>query len=118
MEFRMNSLYICVKDMKRAINFYESLLKKTVTEYDEIYSVFDIKGFRFGLFANEKVNESHIYGDSCLPSFEVDNIKLAEERLSALKCPIVFPLTKIKNNWVLEFADSEGNHIELTSPIK
>jgi predicted enzyme related to lactoylglutathione lyase len=118
MEFRISSLYICVKDMERAINFYESLLNKTVTEHDDVYSVFDIYGFRFGLFANEKVNEKHIYGDNCLPSFQVDNIKLVQERLLSLNCTIVFPLTKIKNNWVLEFADSEGNHIELTSPNK
>lgn len=31
---------------------------------------------------------------------------------------IVFQLTKIKNNLILEFADSEGNHIELTSPVR
>lgn len=117
MEFRISSLYICVKDMERAINFYETLLNQTVTERDEVYSVFDIKGFRFGLFDNEKVNERHIYGDNCLPSFEVDNIALIQEKLLLLNCTIVFPLTKIKNNWVLEFADSERNHIELTSPI-
>ncbi|MGH4119146.1 VOC family protein [Clostridium sp.] len=118
MEFRISSLYICVRDMERAIKFYERLLNKTVTEHDDVYSVFDIKGFRFGLFANEKVNERHIYGDNCLPSFEVDDIKLVQERLLSLNCPIVFPLTNIKNNWVLEFVDSEGNHIEITSPNK
>jgi len=117
MEFRIRSLYICVKDMERAINFYESLLNQTVIERDDVYSIFDINGFRFGLFANEKVNEKHIYGDNCLPSFEVDNIELAQKKLLLLNCPIVFPITKIKNNWVLEFADSEGNHIELTSPL-
>jgi predicted enzyme related to lactoylglutathione lyase len=103
--------------MERAIAFYENFLNKAVTEHDDIYSVFDISGFRFGLFAYEKVNEKHIYGDNCLPSFEVDDITLAQEKLLSLNCPIVFPLTKIKNNWVLEFADSEGNHIELTSPL-
>lgn len=117
MKIRINSLYVCVKDMERAVSFYERLLNQMVTERDDVYSVFDIDGFRFGLFANEKVNEKHIYGDNCLPSFEVDNIALLQERLSSLNCPIVFPLTRIKNNWVLEIADSEGNHIELTSPF-
>ena len=27
------------------------------------------------------------------------------------------PLTKIKDNWVAEFVDSEGNHIEMTAPV-
>ena len=30
-----------------------------------------------------------------------------------LNAKIVFPLTKIKNNWVLEFKDSEENDIEV-----
>ena len=50
----LKSLYICVQDMNRAIEFYEELLGQTVTEKDDIYSVFDINGFRLGLFAYEK----------------------------------------------------------------
>lgn len=44
--------------MKRAIGFYEDLLGQKVTEKNDIYSVFDINGFRYGLFANEKMNEA------------------------------------------------------------
>ncbi len=44
--------------MNRAIDFYENLFEQTVTVRDEIYSVFDINGFRLGLFAYEKVNEN------------------------------------------------------------
>lgn len=54
----IKSLYLCVKDMNRAIDFYENLFEQTVTVRDEIYSVFDINGFRLGLFAYEKVNEN------------------------------------------------------------
>ena len=50
----LKSLYICVQDMNRAIEFYEELLDQTVTEKDDIYSVFDINGFRLGLFAYER----------------------------------------------------------------
>lgn len=117
MKFTLKSLYICVKDMDRAVKFYENLLGFPVTEYDEVYSIFDINGFRYGLFANDKKNEYHVYGNNCLPSLEVDDMEGLKGKLSLLKCPIVFPLTKIRNNWVLEFVDSEGNHIEATSPI-
>ena len=55
----LKSLYICVQDMNRAIEFYEELLDQTVTEKDDIYSVFDINGFRLGLFAYERKGESH-----------------------------------------------------------
>ncbi len=116
MQFNICSLYICVKDMDRAIHFYEKLLEQEVMERDEIYSVFDISGFRFGLFAFEKMNEKHVYGNNCLPSLAVDDIVRIQEKLSGLNCPIVFPLTKIRSNWVMEFADCEGNHIEVTAP--
>lgn len=54
MNCNIKSLYICVKDMDRAVAFYE----QPVTKKDDIYSVFDIEGFRFGLFAYEKKNEN------------------------------------------------------------
>lgn len=62
LNFKINYLYVCVKDIKRAIDFIK--------------------------------------------------------RLHELKCEIVFPLTVIGRNEVLEFKDSEGNYIEVTSPIK
>lgn len=61
MNCSIKSLYLCVKDMDRAIDFYENLFEQTVTVRDEIYSVFDINGFRLGLFAYEKVNEKHVF---------------------------------------------------------
>jgi predicted enzyme related to lactoylglutathione lyase len=103
--------------MKRAIKFYENIFNQAVSEKDTILSVFNIKNFRFCLFANEQVNESVKYGDNCLPSFEVSNINLFVEKLKSLKIEIVFPLTRINNNWVLEFKDSEGNDIEVYSKI-
>lgn len=54
MDCYIKSLYLCVKDMDRAIKFYENFFEMEVTERDDIYSVFDIKGFRLGLFAFEK----------------------------------------------------------------
>lgn len=115
MNCNIKSLYLCVTDMDRAIAFYEDLLEQNVAVHDEIYSVFDINGFRLGLFAYEKMNEKHTFGSNCLPSLEVDSIGILKSKLSKLK--IVFPLTKIGANWVAEFEDSEGNHIEITTPI-
>ncbi len=115
MKCEINSLYICVKDMDRAIRFYEDLFEKPVTERDRIYSVFDVKGFRFGLFAYREKNEPHTYGSSCLPSVSFDSREVLEKKLSGKE--IGFPLTAIKDNWVAETVDSEGNHIELTAPV-
>ena len=56
MPCRIYSMYLCVHDMSRAISFYEQFLQQPVTIHDDIYSVFDIGGFRLGLFAYQKVN--------------------------------------------------------------
>lgn len=112
----INSLYLCVEDMERAINFYENFFEKNVTEKDDIYSVFDINGFRLGLFAYKKMDEKHEFGSNCLFSIEVENIKILKNKIANLE--ICFPLTAIGNNWVVEIVDSEGNHLEITAPIK
>ena len=87
-----------------------------VTERDDIYSVFDIGGFRYGLFAYQKMNEKHVFGSNCLPSIGFGNVDVLKAKISGKE--ICFPLTRIKNNWVAEFVDSEGNHIEVTAPVK
>lgn len=115
MKCNINSLYLCVNDMERAIAFYEELFEQKVAICDEIYSVFDINGFRLGLFAYKKMNEKHTYGSNCLPSIEVNSIEVLKSKLSKLN--IAFPLTQIGMNWVAEFEDSEGNHIEITTSI-
>ena len=116
MNCHIRSLYICVRSMDRAVAFYEAFFGIPVMQKDDIYSVFDINGFRFGLFAFEKMNESHTYGNSCLPSIDVPDLSALQKKLEGKK--VVFPITRIGGNWVSEFEDSEGNHIELTAPTK
>ena len=54
MKFHIESLYLCVNDMERAIMFYEDFFEKEITERSDIYSVFDINGFRFGCLLIKK----------------------------------------------------------------
>lgn len=116
MEFHINSLYLCVKDMDRAINFYEDFFEQKVTEKSDIYSVFDVNGFRLGLFAFEKMNEPHTFGSNCLPSISVDSLSSMQEKLKGKE--LCFPITRIKDNFVAEFIDSEGNPLEITTTYK
>ncbi len=92
MNYNIKSLYLCVTDMERAILFYESFFEQEVTVKDDIYSVFDINGFRLGLFAFEKMQETHTFGSNCLPSVSVQNINVFNKKLEDLK--IIFPVTK------------------------
>ena len=114
MNCKITSLYICVKDMERAIRFYERFFDRPVTEKDSVYSVFDINGFRFGLFDYQTMNEDHTYGSNCLPSIGFEDVHALKSKLEDKE--ICFPLTQIRGNWVAEFVDSEGNHIEVTAP--
>ena len=111
----IRSLYLCVDDMDRAVSFYETFFEQAVTERDPVYSVFDINGFRLGLFAYREMNEHHTRGSNCLPSISLENVEMLREKLQNLE--VCFPLTQIRKNWVAEFIDSEGNHIELTAPV-
>ncbi|MFA6940780.1 MAG: VOC family protein [Clostridiaceae bacterium] len=117
LEFNLNSLYICVNNMDRAVDFYKRLLNINPDTYDQVFSIFNINGFRFCLFNNEKVNEKKSWGNNCLPSFNVNDMNKLMEKLNKLNSKIVFPLTKINDSYVLEFEDSEGNHIEAYSKI-
>lgn len=113
LHMKITSAYICVKNMDRAIDFYQALFNQSVTKKDEIASCFDIQGFRLFLFDNQKVNEPVTYGDNCLLSIEVDDINVVQKRLAKLDVPIVFPLTRIGDKLVLEFKDPEGNDMEI-----
>lgn len=112
---RIQSLYLCVRDMDRAVRFYEDFFETKAAVRDEIYSVFLIDGFRLGLFAFEKMGEEHSFGSNCLPSVSVDSLEALKVKIRNLE--LCFPLTRIKDNWVVEFVDSEGNHVELTAPV-
>lgn len=114
MNCRIDSLYLCVRDMDRAVKFYENFFERKAAERDEIYSVFSVDGFRLGLFAFERVGEAHSFGSNCLPSVSVESLDILKRKMENLK--LCFPLTKIGNNWVVEFVDSEGNHVEMTAP--
>lgn len=109
----LNSAYICVKDMNRAIKFYEQFLEQQVNIRDGIFSIFNLDGFNFCLFNPKKVKEEVTYGDNCLLSFKVENMDDLQKKLDCLKVEIVYPLTKIGDKLVLEFKDPEGNDIEV-----
>ena len=116
MNWRIDSLYIIVDDLERAIKFYEEFFEQKILNQSELGGYFDINGFRFHLFAYKKVNEPHIYGSNCLPSICFDSLEEIKRKLSGKE--ICFPLTKIGKNWVAEFVDTEGNHIEVYTSAK
>lgn len=110
---KLNSAYLCVNDMDRAIRFYERFLEQPIDKKDDLFSIFHFKGFNLCLFHYRKANEQVVYGDNCLLSFEVNDMDRLMEKLNELGVEIVYPLTKIGRNLVLEFKDPEGNDVEV-----
>jgi len=114
-KLKLNSFYLCVTDLQRAVNFYEQLLNQKV----EDNGFFIINGIRMMLFDYQSVNDTRIvFGHNCLPSFEVSDMEAFMKKLEQLNAPIIFPCERIGNNWVLEFKDSEGNPIEVYSKYR
>lgn len=109
----IRSAYLCVQDMERAIAFYRRFLEIEPVEKDEIYSVFDVAGFRLGLFAYEKMGEAHTFGDNCLLSIEVGSEANLREKLKNVE--VVYGPKPIGRFLVVEILDCEGNRIEITA---
>ena len=114
-DIKLTSVYVFVKDMKRATEFYEQIFNQKAQ--GESPTFFVGSGIRFWLFDYQAANDERaIFGHNCLPSFEVSDIKSFMEKLAELKAPIVYPLTLLGKSWVLEFTDTEGNDIEVWQP--
>lgn len=117
MKPKLESAYICVQDMERAVNFYEWFLKRKAKKLKDSFYLFEIENFRLFLFEYGLENENVTYGDNCLLSFEVEDAQQLVQKLKNKGLEIVFPLEKILDNYVFEFVDPEGNHIEIFSKI-
>ena len=113
-EIKLTSVYVFVKDLKRATKFYEQIFNQKAQGDNSTFIVGS--GIRFWLFDYQSNDERAVFGHNCLPSFEVSNIKMFMEKLAKLNVSIVYPLTLLGNSWVLEFTDTEGNDIEVWQP--
>lgn len=112
-KIKLNSFFLYVKDLKRAICFYERILGQKVT--DEEKGLFIHNDIHLYLYDYQESEKSIIFGDNCLLSFEVDIMDNFIKTLNELGSPIVFPLMQIGSNYVMEFRDSEGNDVEVYS---
>src|SRR5690554_6360200 len=115
MKPKLESAYISIKNIKRALNFYEWFLERKAVKKGNSLYLFNIDGFRLFLFDHNNENEDVEYGENCLLSFEVEDAGKSKEIIEQRGLEIVFPLKKILNNLVFEFKDTEGNHVEVFS---
>lgn len=110
---KLNSLYICVNDMQRAIKFYEEFLQSKSNNPES--GLFIVNGVRLCMYDYRKFNDMVSFSNSCLPRFEAADIDYVLKILEELNAQIIMPPTSIKGYKVLRFEDSEGNKVEVYS---
>ena len=112
MKPQIKAIYIAVKDMNRAIKFYESIFERKISSKDKRMSSFNFKNIIFLLF-NPKIDKEKIsYGNNIVPNIEVQDINKMLKLIKSKKCRIVLPLQKINKYILFQAKDTEGNIIE------
>ncbi len=115
---KINSLYITVENMKRAVVFYTNFFKKSPSHLDKRFTIFDISGITFALYNPKIDGENIILGNNCVINIEVKDIKKEYNKLKNLSVEILGKVEKIDNCFLFQFKDTEGNIIELYEEIK
>lgn len=112
MKAKIGSIYLSVKDMDRAIDFYENILNKKVSSENERMSSFDFGDFSLLLYNPEVDGEEIEFGNNTIINFEVENIEEIKSFIESKNCEIIMPLEKIETFLIFQCKDLEGNVIE------
>ncbi len=105
---KLNSLYVTVEDMDRALRFYEKLFQKKAEVKNERYSYFELGPISFGLYNSAAEGETVKKGENCVPNFEVKGLQTWYQRVKTIS-PDVGPIISADNMRLFQFRDSEGN---------
>ncbi len=112
MKPQIKAMYVAVKDMDRAVKFYEDIFDVKVSSKDERMSSFDFSNISFLLFNPTIDGEETFSGNNVVPNIEVENIYKILELVKSKSCEIVMPLEKIEKYQIFQIKDTEGNVIE------
>ena len=112
MKPQIKAIYITVKDMNRAVKFYEDIFDVKVSSKDKRMSSFDFENISFLLFDPSIDGEKVSIGNNVIPNIEVENINKMLELVKRKECKIIMPLEKIEQYFIFQIEDTEGNIIE------
>ena len=108
---RVQSVYYTVKDMDRAVSFYESVFGLKLKFRDgPKWAQFDGGNVSFALSSPE---ESASLEGGAVAALEVDDLAPYEAKLAASGCTIVQRRDMGSHGSVLAFRDPEGNIVQL-----
>jgi len=115
----LDHFYISVKNMDRAIKFYEDILEMKVSHREEnTWADWDTKkGFYLGLINPKIISKKRKIGNNCTPVFWADNVDLVYKKVKKWKVKIIYPPTNLKFTEYpyrcFSCKDTEGNIIEI-----
>lgn len=113
--YQLNSIYISVRNMDRAIGFYEELFGQEAEVVDERFSVFLLGEMSFGLYSPAADGVTVAYGANCVPNFEVDDVEAEYSRLKGFVPAIDDEVTVLPEMELFQFKDTEDNILEVYS---
>lgn len=112
----LSSVYIGVKDMERALDFYRELFGMEPEQEEERFSKFEFDTVDFGLYNAGYDGYDLEFGNSCVPNFEVDNVEAAYHRIEKIAPEMVHEnILEFGEYRTFHFIDTEGNEIEVFS---
>jgi predicted enzyme related to lactoylglutathione lyase len=112
MKPQIKAMYVAVKDMDRAVKFYEYIFDVKVSLKDERMSSFDFDNISFLLYNPALDGEEVSNGNNVVPNIEVEDINKMLELAKNKGGVIVMPLEKIEKYQIFQIKDTEGNVIE------
>jgi len=118
MKPQIKAIYVAVRDMDRAVKFYEDIFDVKVSSKDKRMSSFDFDNITFLLFNPKLDNETISNGNNIVPCIEVEDINKILELIKSKNCKIIMPLKKIENFQLFQAKDTEGNIIEFYQVVE
>jgi len=112
MKPQIKAIYVAVKDMDKAVKFYEDIFDVQASFKDDRMSSFEFENITFLLYNPKSDNEAISMGNNVVPNIQVEDINKMLELIKSKNCKIILPLVKVGKYNLFQTEDTEGNIIE------